>query len=291
MISALLEYRFLQYALVSGILASIVCGIIGVIVIEKKLIIMSGGIAHTSYGGVGLGYLLGFEPIIGALVFSVSAALGIGYIKRKGGPHTDIIIGLFWSFGMALGILFIALTPGYPPDMSSYLFGNILSVTRADLIMIAALACIVTLAVLLFYNDWKVYLFDEEFSSVIGIRTTVLEYLLLILIAMAAVVLIRVVGIILVLALLTAPAATAGILTNDLKKRMAYAVLLGVFFCTAGLWKSYALDIASGTSIVILSVLCYLACYALFSRKRSPHKTRAASDRETNRQGESHAEQ
>ena len=125
LIKALFEYQFLQNALFASVFASIVCGIIGVIIVEKKLVMMSGGIAHTSYGGVGLGYLMGFEPIIGAFLFSICAALGIGFIKRKGGARSDVVIGLFWSLGMALGILFIALMPGYPPDLSSYLFGNI----------------------------------------------------------------------------------------------------------------------------------------------------------------------
>ena len=265
MIKAILEYQFLQNAFFAGILASIVCGIIGVIIVEKKLVMMSGGIAHTSYGGVGLGYLMGFEPIIGAFLFSMCAAMGIGYIKRKGGVRSDVVIGLFWSLGMALGILFIALMPGYPPDLSSYLFGSILSVTKADLYLMIILSFIVLLVIIVLFNDWKAYLFDEEFASIIGIKTAFLEYLLLVLIAMTVVVLIRVVGIILVLALLTAPAATAGMLTSNLKNRMIYSVILGNAFCMAGLWISYMMDIASGAAIVILSVMCYLLSYTVRS--------------------------
>ena len=265
MIKALFEYQFLQNALISGILASIVCGIIGVIIVEKKLVMMSGGIAHTSYGGVGLGYLLGFEPIIGAFIFSVCAALGIGYIKRKGGARSDVVIGLFWSLGMALGILFIAFMPGYPPDLSSYLFGNILSVTKSDLFLIVGLTIIVTLVIVALFNNWKAYLFDDEFASIIGIKTAFLEYLLLILIAMTVVVLIRVVGIILVLALLTAPAATAGMLTSNLKNRMIYSILLGNIFCISGLWISYKMNIASGAVIVVLSVIGYFISYIIRS--------------------------
>ena len=257
MIKALFEYQFLQNALIAGILASIVCGIIGVIIVEKKLVMMSGGIAHTSYGGVGLGYLLGFEPIIGAFLFSICAALGIGYIKRKGGVQSDVVIGLFWSLGMSLGILFISLMPGYPPDLSSYLFGNILAVTKSDLYLMAVITAFVLLVIISLYNNWKAYLFDDEFASIIGIKTAFMEYLLLVLVAMTVVALIRVVGIILVLALLTAPAATAGILTNNFKKRMIYSVLLGMFFCISGLFISYEINIASGAVIVILSVVFY----------------------------------
>jgi zinc transport system permease protein len=272
MIRALFKYSFLQNALLSGILASIVCGIIGVIIVEKKLVMMSGGIAHTSYGGVGLGYLLGFEPIIGAFAFAVCAALGIGYIKRKGGAHSDLIIGLFWSAGMALGILFIAMMPGYPPDLSSYLFGNILSVTRANLHLISVLTFIVLFAVVCLYNYWKAYIFDSEFMTILGVRTGFLEYLLLFLVAITVVVLIRVVGIVLVIALLTAPAATAGLLTSGLRSRIVYSVLFGAFFCIAGLFISYELEIASGASIVVLSALCYAAVYAaqnILSRRKT----------------------
>lgn len=280
MIKALFEYQFLQNAFISGILASIVCGMIGVIVIEKKLVMMSGGIAHTAYGGVGLGYLMGFEPMIGAFIFSICAAIGIGYIKRKGSTSSDVIIGLFWSLGMALGILFIALMPGYPPDLSSYLFGSILSVTKSDLYLIIVLTCIVTLVIVTLYHDWKAYLFDEEFASIIGVKTAFLEYLLLILIAMTVVVLIRVVGIILVLALITAPAATAGILTSHLKKRMILSILLGSVFCIAGLWISYELDIASGAAIVILSVMCYFIFYIAHTFHTRLTRKRAAEGNE-----------
>ena len=281
MIEALFKYQFLQNAVLSGILASVVCGIIGVIIVEKKLVMMSGGIAHTAYGGVGLGYLMGFEPIIGAFIFSICAALGIGFINRKGGARSDVVIGLFWSLGMALGILFVALMPGYPPDLSSYLFGNILSVTRTDLYLMAVLGAIVLLVVLILYNDWKAYLFDSEFATVIGVKTTILEYLLLVLVAMTVVVLIRVVGIILSIALLTAPAATAGMLTSNLKNRMICAIVLGNIFCLAGLWLSYKLNIASGAAIVIFSVLCYLVIYAIHSMRQKMGTKKSALGIET----------
>ncbi|HEX3023429.1 MAG TPA: metal ABC transporter permease [Lachnospiraceae bacterium] len=263
MLEALFKYQYLQNALCASVLASIVCGIIGVIIVEKKLVMMSGGIAHTAYGGVGFGYLLGIEPIIGAFLFSTCAAVGIGRIKRRGGIQSDVIIGLFWSLGMALGIVFIALMPGYPPDMNSYLFGNILSVTKSDLYLMMVITLIVILVVVILFHDLKAYLFDEEFASIIGIKTAFLEYLLLILIAATVVVLIRVAGIILVLALLTAPAATAAIFTKTLKNRMLYAILFGSIYCIVGLWISYNMNIASGASIVILAVVSYFVLYLL----------------------------
>ncbi|MFA9422825.1 MAG: metal ABC transporter permease [Sedimentibacter sp.] len=265
MIKAFFEYQFLQNAVFASILASLVCGIIGVVIVEKKLVMMSGGIAHTSYGGVGLGYLLGFEPILGAFLFSICAALGIGYIKGKGSSQSDVVIGLFWSLGMALGIIFIAFMPGYPPDLNSYLFGNILSITKSDLYLMISLTIFVLLVIVVFFNKWKAYLFDEEFAFIIGINTAFMKYVLLILIAMTVVVLIRVVGIILVLALLTAPAAIVGILTYSLKKRMVYSVILGNIFCLTGLFISYKMNIASGAVIVTLSVMTYFIAFIVHS--------------------------
>ncbi|TGE38128.1 metal ABC transporter permease [Desulfosporosinus fructosivorans] len=198
-------------------------------------------------------------------MFVTCAALVIGYIKRKGGARSDVVIGLFWSLGMALGILFVALMPGYPPDMSSYLFGSILSVTRADIYLMLGLTLLVMLVVIMLFNYWKAYLFDEEFVAIMGINTAFLEYLLLLLIAMTVVVLIRVVGIILVLALLTAAAAVAGILASSLKSRMIHAIIWGNAFCISGLWVSYQANIASGASIVIISVIGYLFSYVVHS--------------------------
>lgn len=261
MLASIFEYQFLQNALIATVLASVVCGIIGVIIVEKKLVMMSGGIAHTAYGGVGLGYLLGIEPIIGAFVFSVGSAVAVGFIKRRGKVQTDVIIGLLWSLGMALGIVFISMMPGYPPDISSYLFGNILSVTKLDLRLMIILSFIVVFIIISLYNNWKAYLFDEEFATIIGIRTAIYEYLLLILIAMTIVVLIRVAGIILVLALLTAPAALAALFTKKLINRMILAVIIGMIFSVSGLWISYSLNIAAGASIVILSVISYFVIY------------------------------
>jgi len=258
----ILSYQFMRSAIIACFLASIVCGLIGVIVVEKKLLMMSGGIAHTAYGGVGLGYLLGIEPMIGAVLFALGAAVGIGHIQRRGGVHTDVIIALLWSAGMALGTAFIGLMDGYPPDMSSYLFGSILTVSRSDLVMMTVLTVLVCLTVLILFNDWKAFLFDGDFSGISGMKTAFLEYLLLILIALTVVVLIRLAGIVLVIALLTAPAATAGMMTNKLSRRMGAAVVIALFDCFVGLWLSYELNIASGATIVLFSVLIYFLVYA-----------------------------
>ncbi len=268
MLDAILNYQFMQNAVIAIIFASIVCGIIGVIIVEKKMVMLSGGIAHTSYGGVGLGYLMGFEPIIGAIIFSVLSAIGIGAVNKKGGKDADIIIAMFWSVGMALGIIFVGMMPSYPPDMNSYLFGNILSVTRTDLLAMAVMTGIIVIITIILFNDWKAFLFDPEFSKLRGLRTTFLEYLLLVLIALTVVVLIRVAGIILVITLLTAPAAIARLYSKNLERRMVISIFLGILICFVGLWISYNFNLASGATIIIFSGLVYFLAY-VFSRRKN----------------------
>jgi len=257
MIDALVSYAFLRHAVLASLMASVVCGVIGVVIVEKKLVMMSGGIAHTAYGGVGLGYLCGFPPLLGAALFSVGAALGIGYVRRSGKLKSDVAIALFWSLGMSLGVFFVSLMPGYPPDLNAYLFGNILSVTRSDLIMMAVLMTLVVVVILAFFEDWKAYLFDEEFASVSGLDTRFLEYALQILIALSVVVLIRLVGIIMVIALLSAPAACASLCTMTLSRRMLSAIVFCLLFCLSGLYVSYVFDLSSGATIVMISVAGY----------------------------------
>lgn len=257
MIDAILSTSFLKNAITASLLASVICGIIGVIVVEKKLTMMSGGIAHTAYGGVGLGYLLGFEPLIGAAIFSVGAALGVGALRRRGGANSDIIISLFWALGMALGIAFVGFMPGYPPDLNSYLFGNILSVMRRDLIIMSVLCAGLLIFTVVFFSDIKAFLFDDAFSSIIGIPVRFFEYAILIMIALSVVVLIRIVGIILVIALLSAPAACAALVSKKFSVRMIVSALFSLFFCIGGLVISYELELASGATIIFLSVITY----------------------------------
>lgn len=257
MIEALFKYSFIQNAFIASILVSIVCGIIGTIIVEKKLVMMSGGIAHTSFGGIGLGYFLSIEPIIGALIFSIAASLGIAHINRSTKTNSDALVGMFWAIGMAMGILFIGLTPGYPPDMTSYLFGDILTVSKLSIRMMIFVTIIITAIIGTFFNYWKSYLFDDEFSQVLGIPTLFLENLIFVLIALAVVMLIKVVGIILVIALLTIPPAIAKLLTYDLKRIMILSICLGVLFCISGLYISYRFNIPSGATIIIVAGLTF----------------------------------
>lgn len=258
MISALLGYAFVKHALLAALLASIACGIMGTIIIEKKMVMMSGGIAHTAFGGIGLGYFVGIEPVIGALGFSVLSALGIAAIRRRTSTDSDVLVGMFWPLGMALGIIFITFTPGYPPDMTSYLFGDILTVATQDLWFMMILNMLIIAAVGIYFNLLKAYLFDEEFGTALGLNMLFIDYMNFVLIAITVVVMIRVVGIILILALLCVPPTIARMFTYNLIKMMGLAIALGTLFCLGGLWASYTLGLSSGASIVILAVAAYV---------------------------------
>lgn len=277
MIADLFNYSFLSNAFYAAILASVICGIIGTIIIEKNMIMLSGGIAHTSYGGVGLGYLLGFNPLLGALLFSVTSALGIGYLTKKQKTNTNVFIALFWSLGMALGVLFISFMDSYPPDINGYLFGDILSVSHTDLLLILFLSVVIILFVVLMFNNLKSYLFDKDYYGLKGNKKNTIDYILLVLVAFSVVLLIKVCGIILIIAMLAAPAATAKLFTKKFHTRMLLSVGLGTIYSLVGLVLSYYLDISSGASIVCTAVFTYFIIYALdSSRKKRASKKRIA---------------
>ena len=246
-----LHYGFIQNAIIAGLLASIACGIVGVYVVVKRIIFISGGIAHASFGGIGLGYLLGFSPVLGALMFSLGSALGIGYINRQTKLTEDTAIGILWAMGMSLGIVFIGLAPGYAPDLFSYLFGNILTVPTSDIILMAVMDVVILGIVIALWKEFRAVTFDEEYSTVLGLKTGLLYLLLLAMIALTVVILLRIVGMILIIALLSIPAALARQFTYDLKRTMLLAVGFGIVFSLGGLWISYELDLASGATIVL----------------------------------------
>lgn len=268
MIDALFEYEFLRNALYAGLLASVACGIIGAYVVAKRIVFISGGIAHAAFGGVGLGYLAGINPIIGALLFTLAAALGMGTVTRKTKIPDDTAIGILWALGMSLGIVFIGLAPGYAPDLFGYLFGNILTVPFSDLALMIALDAVIIVVVIALFKEFLSLSFDEEFAKVTGMPVTALYLLLLCLIALTVVVLIRVVGIILVIALLTIPASLARLFTHDLRKMMVLAIVFGGLFSFFGLWLSYEFDISSGASIILLAGTTLLACFGIAGLRR-----------------------
>ncbi|MBN2419702.1 MAG: metal ABC transporter permease [Deltaproteobacteria bacterium] len=253
-----LQYEYMQNALLAALLGSIACGIIGSYVVIKKIGYISGGIAHASFGGLGLGYYLGIDPLLCLLPFSLVSAWIIGIISRKANVSEDTAIGILWTAGMALGVIFIGLTPGYVPDLFSYLFGNILTVPRYDIYIMAGLDLFIIITVFLFYREFLAISYDEEYARTSGINTIFFYLFLLTLVALTVVMLIRIVGIIMVIALLTIPPSIAKQHTTNLKPMMILSVLLGVMLTLGGLWASYKLDLASGATVIILLVVAFI---------------------------------
>ena len=257
-IQALGQHPFLQTALLAGVLASLGCGVIGTFVVVKRIAFMAGGIAHSVLGGMGAALYFGFDPLLGALAAAVLAALLIGLVRLAWHAQEDTLIGALWAIGMAIGILFIAKTPGYSTDLMSFLFGNILLVPRRALWVMAGLDLLLVLTVLLFYRQLLAVTFDEEFARLRGVPVTFFYLLLLCLVAVTVVLLIQVVGLILVIALLTLPAAIAGHYVHSLGKMMVVATLLGGVFTSAGLALSFGPDLPAGPTIILLAGSVYL---------------------------------
>ncbi|MBU1166920.1 metal ABC transporter permease [Patescibacteria group bacterium] len=253
----ILTQTFMQHALLGGLLISVAAGIIGSLVVIQRRVFIAGGIAHSAYGGVGLAYYLGFPPLIGALIVSVISGVLMGYLERHSKERSDTVIGVVWALGMAIGVIFVDLTKGYAIDLMSFLFGSIIAVSRMDLWLMAGVAVLVLLTVLLLFKNLLAYSFDPEFSVLMDKRNKWLLYLTLILVSLTVVVMIRMVGLILVIALLTIPASIAEKFTKKLSTMMGLAILLSAVFITSGLIASYFLNLTAGAMIVLIAGLTY----------------------------------
>lgn len=269
MIAEALSYPFFQRALIAGLLASIACGVMGSLVVVRKISSIAGGLSHAAFGGVGLGYLLGFNPMIGALGFGILSAAGLGAAELRLRQGLDTLISMVWAVGMALGIVFVSLAPGQAPDLLGFLFGNILLVSPGFVLLVAALDVLVLLVVSLLFRQLRAICFDDEFSWVVGVRVAPLFLLLLVLVALTVVTLIRVVGVILVIALLTIPAAIARHWTDQLFRMMVLSIGIGAvciasgLFLTYGLSARYALDLPTGPAIILLAASLFGLSFAV----------------------------
>jgi zinc transport system permease protein len=254
----LLGYKFFQNAILAATLASITCGIIGSYIVARRIVFISGGITHASFGGIGIGYFFGFNPIFGAMIFAVLSALGIEYMSRKTDVREDSAIAILWSFGMAIGIIFVFLTPGYSANLMSFLFGNILTVSSLNIVLLFALSVVVILIFSALFKTILFVAFDEQYARAVNLPVNTINYLLITLVAFTIVLNIRVAGIILVLSLLTIPQAIAGIFTNNFKMIIFASVAVALAGSFAGLLISYFFDIPSGASIIFLMVILFI---------------------------------
>jgi len=274
-LDAVFNHTFMFYALLTGVLASIACGVVGTYVVARRITYIAGGIAHSVLGGMGLAYYLSvahnltwLQPLHGAVVAALASAVTIALVSLYFKEREDTVISAIWAIGMAVGIIFIAKTPGYNENLMSYLFGNILMVSLGDLWLIAALDALVLVVGFLFHKQIAAVCFDEEFARVRGVNVQFFYLLLLCLTALTVVILTTVVGIVMVIAFLTLPVAVAGFFTGKLWQTMVLATLLSIFFMTFGLAISYSPDLPAGATIIILAGITYLAVTAYMAVRK-----------------------
>ena len=258
-----LQFEFMRNALLAGLLASIVCGMIGTLIVVNRIVFLSGGIAHAAYGGIGIAFFFGWPHMVGTIGFSLIIAMIMAVITIKARHRADTIIGVLWAVGMALGVILLDLTPGYNVDLMSYLFGSILSVPDSDLIIMAAICVLVFLIVFYYYHDLLAISYDEEFAQLRGVPVKFLYFLLIGMTALSIVMIIRVVGLILVIALLTIPPFIAEKFSKSLFQMMGVSTALCAIFSVTGLWLSYAFNLTSGASIIMVAAAGFFMSFII----------------------------
>lgn len=256
----LLQYTFFQHALLGSLFASIACGIIGTYIVTRRLVFISGGITHASFGGIGIGLYTGISPILSAAIFSVLSAFGVEWLSKRKDMREDSAIAVFWTFGMAIGIIFSFLSPGFAPDLSAFLFGNILTITRADIVVLAVLSLLLIAFFAIFLSPIIYIAFDREFARSQRIPVVLFEYILMMFIALTIVACLRMIGIVLAMSLLTIPQLTANLFTVSFKRIILLSILFAYIGCVGGLLLSYQLQIPSGAAIIFFSILTYALC-------------------------------
>ena len=256
----LLQYSFFQHALAGSFFTCIACGITGSYIVTRRLVFISGGITHASFGGLGLGFFLGVNPILSALMFSIASAFGVEWLSKKQNVREDSAIAAFWALGMALGVICIFLTPGYSPNISAYLFGNILTVSSADIWFIGIFSVIEVVLFIFFFHPILYTAFDREFAQTKGLNVFLIEQGMMVAIAVCIVSSIRLVGIMLLMSLMTVPQMTANLFTSQFKNMIYYSILIGIVGCFSGLFFSYYLNVPSGAAIIFVQAIFFLIC-------------------------------
>ncbi|MCX2683773.1 metal ABC transporter permease [Campylobacter sp. MIT 21-1685] len=254
----LFSLTFFQNAIVAAVLVSIVCGIIGVLIMINRLFSMAGGITHGAFGGIGLAFYFSLPILLSTSIWTLFLAFFLAYLNKYYKNRSDNIIAVIWAFGMAFGIILIDLSPGYNTDLMAYLFGNILAVSANDLWLMGSVDVLVIALIICFYRQFEVLSFDEEFAKVKGIHTTFFHFLLIAMMAFCIVISMRLVGLILIMALLSIPSFIAENLTKKLGSMMTVSAILSAIFCMLGLIVSYSFNLASGACIIAVACLAFV---------------------------------
>lgn len=271
----ILHLEFMRNALAAGLLAAIACGMIGTLVVVNRVVFLAGGIAHAAYGGIGLAFFMGWPPLAGTLGAAVTAALIMGGLTLQDRHRSDAVIGVIWATGMAAGVILLDLTPGYHVDLMSYLFGSILTVPTSDIQLMAIMTAGIFLVLACCHDGLLAVSYDPEFARLRGLPSGLLHCLLLLMVAVAVIMVIRVVGLILVIALLTIPPYIAERWSASLAGMMAVSALLCAVFTLAGLWLSHAFNLTSGASIILVAAAAFSLTAAVRAFRRHGGRTPA----------------
>lgn len=264
----ILEYTFFQNALIGSLLASIVCGIVGTYIVARRLVFICGGVTHASFGGIAIGAYIGVSPIAGAMAMAVASACGVKWLTERG-AREDASIALFWTLGMSVGIIFSYLTPGFMPDLPSYLFGNILMIDSGDIALLAIMAAMAVVVAATLGRTLVHIAFDPAFARSQHLPVRALDYMAMALIALAIVSILRMVGIVLAMSLLTIPQMTAQLFTHDIRRMAVTSIAFSLAFSLAGLAIAYWIGIPSGATIIVVAALIYGTLKAIKQARQS----------------------
>lgn len=265
----LFEYSFVLRSLLGALFASITAGVAGTYIVSRRLVFLSGGITHASFGGIGLGYYLGINPVVGAAVFGLGSAIGMEYMSARGKMREDSAIGILWALGMAIGIIFIYLTPGYAPNLISYLFGSILTVTDGDLIALGIISVVLIVYTAVFYRTLLYISFDESYARTFTRHVDLFRYITVGLTGLAIVLNIRMAGVIMIIALLTIPANIVMLFTRRYLRIVVLSTVVSFFGISAGFAISWFTNLPTGATIVAVLVLFWLVARGARSLIRS----------------------
>lgn len=265
----LFEYSFVVRSLLGALFASITAGLAGTYIVSKRLVFLSGGVTHASFGGIGLGYYLGINPVVGAAVFGLGSAIGMEYMSARGKMREDSAIGILWALGMAVGIIFIYLTPGYAPNLMSYLFGSILTVTDGDLIALGIISAVFIIYTALFYRTLLYISFDENYARTFSRHVDLFRYVSVGLTGLAIVLNIRMAGVIMIIALLTIPANIVMLFTRRYLRIIVLSTVVSFMGISAGFALSWFTNLPTGATIVAVLVLFWLVARGVRSFMKS----------------------
>ncbi len=256
----ILSYLFFQNAILGTILVSFCCGILGTYIVSRRLVFISGGITHASFGGLGLGFFAGINPVITAIGFAVLSAFGVQWLSKKQAVREDSAIAVFWALGMAIGIISIFLTPGFTPSLTEFLFGNILTITYDDLAWFGGFTLLLIVFTILFLRKIIVIAFDREFAKVQNLPVAFIENIMMVFIAVSIVLTIRLIGLVLLMSVITLPQMISGVFYNDYKRIMVLSIIVCLIACITGLFASFYMNVPAGACIVFVLVIIYSIC-------------------------------